>query len=219
MTSGPPIFFTVPPTFSPGVDPGPASFTKSDNNLTWKSWFLKSQATLLFVQWSLQRNHQCFTSLTLCEGNPSLTSDPSQRASNGGTYTHELSCCWAETGGFWHCRSHTIGVHTCSVGWRVDLPFWWGQKWFGACGFKADVENLVLDPFVLEQILLPLYFCSTTTHVWIHVMIYIETNFLPVSPCVGSAHMSIPLNVSIWCHHVFIWMYSQSPMIIILACI
>ena len=31
----------------------------------------------------------------------------------------------------------------------------WGQRWFGVCGFEADTENWVLDPFVAEQILLP----------------------------------------------------------------
>ena len=32
----------------------------------------------------------------------------------------------------------------------------WGQRWFGVRGFEADVENWVLDPFVVERILLPL---------------------------------------------------------------
>ena len=32
----------------------------------------------------------------------------------------------------------------------------WGQRWFGARGLEADAENWVLDPFVAEQILLPL---------------------------------------------------------------
>ena len=32
----------------------------------------------------------------------------------------------------------------------------WGQRWFGARSFEADAENWVLDPFVVERILLPL---------------------------------------------------------------
>ena len=51
----------------------------------------------------------------------------------------------------------------------------WGQRWFGARGFKADVENWVLDPFVVERILLPLRFRSGTAYVWTQVMICVET--------------------------------------------
>ena len=58
----------------------------------------------------------------------------------------------------------------------------WGQRWFGARGFEADVENWVLDPFVAERILLPLLLSSATVYVWTHVMICVEANFPPASP-------------------------------------
>ena len=32
----------------------------------------------------------------------------------------------------------------------------WGQRWFAARGLEVDAENWVLDPFVVEWILLPL---------------------------------------------------------------
>ena len=51
----------------------------------------------------------------------------------------------------------------------------WGQRWIGGCGFETAVENWVLDPFVAEQILLPLH------NVWTHVMICVEAIFPPTS--------------------------------------
>ena len=63
----------------------------------------------------------------------------------------------------------------------------WGQRWFGARGFEADAENWVLDPFVVEWILLRLR--SATAYVWMHVKICVEANFPPASASVRSAHM------------------------------
>ena len=62
----------------------------------------------------------------------------------------------------------------------------WGQSWFGACSFKADTENWVLDPFFVERILLLLRDCEcvnacndlywsqfsspvSSTHVWMYL--------------------------------------------------
>ena len=65
----------------------------------------------------------------------------------------------------------------------------WGQRWFGARGFKVDAENWVLDSFVAERILLPLHLCSATVYVWTHVMICVEANFPPASASVRSSHV------------------------------
>ena len=72
---------------------------------------------------------------------------------------------------------------------------YWGHRWFGARGFEADAENWVLDPFVAEQILLPLRLRSATAYVWTHVMICVEANFPPVSARVRSAHVWTYLEV------------------------
>ena len=55
----------------------------------------------------------------------------------------------------------------------------WGQWWFGARDFEAGAVNWVLDPFLAERFLLPLRLRSATAHVWMHVMICVEANFLP----------------------------------------
>ena len=80
----------------------------------------------------------------------------------------------------------------------------WGQRWFGARGFKADAENWVLDPFVAERILLPLRLRSTTAYVWTYVMICVEANFPPASARVRSAH--------VWTYHYrhIVW-YNMIP--------
>ena len=44
----------------------------------------------------------------------------------------------------------------------VGSAIFWGQRCFGACVFKVDVKNWVLDPFVAERILLPLRLHSMT---------------------------------------------------------
>ena len=68
----------------------------------------------------------------------------------------------------------------------------WEQRWFGAHGFQADAENWVLDPFVAEQILLPLRLCSATAYVWTHVMTCIEANFPPASaPCMCERTLTV----------------------------
>ena len=73
-----------------------------------------------------------------------------------------------------HIRGADAGGSAISCGWR----------WFGACGFEADAENWVLDPFIAERILLPLRLRlrlrSATAYVWAHVVICIA-NFPPAS--------------------------------------
>ena len=69
-----------------------------------------------------------------------------------------------------HIRGADMGGSAISCGWR----------WFGARGFEADAENWVLDPFVVERILLPLRLRSATAYVWTHVVICIA-NFPPAS--------------------------------------
>ena len=85
--------------------------------------------------------------------------------------------------------------HTYTVRMRADLRFLYiscGQSWFGARGFEADAENWVLDPFVVERILLPLRLRSATAYVWTHVMICFEVNFPPAS---ARACVNVPLQV------------------------
>ena len=97
--------------------------------------------------------------------------------------------CGAETGGFGHFRSAPL-PQVCSHILRADAGgsvISWGQRWFGVRGFEADAENWVLDPFVVERILLPLRLRSGTPHVWTHVMICVEDNFPPAPTCVRSA--------------------------------
>ena len=65
-------------------------------------------------------------------------------------------------------------------------------------GFKEDAENWVLGPFLNEQIL-P---CSATAHVWSHVMIFVEANFLPAFSHVCSAH--------VWTYHKFLTLCSTA---------
>ena len=69
-----------------------------------------------------------------------------------------------------------------------------GRRWFGARGFEANAENWVLDPFVVERILLPLRLRSATAYVWTHVVICVEANFPSASARVLSAHVWTYLN-------------------------
>ena len=80
----------------------------------------------------------------------------------------------------------------------------WGQWWFGARGFEADVANWVLDPFLAEWILLPLRLRSATAHVWTHVMIYVKANFPPAS---ARACVNVPLVYK--CHAVIKILYKN----------
>ena len=80
---------------------------------------------------------------------------------------------------------------------------YWGQRWFGAHGFKADAENWVLDPFVAVRILLPLCLHSATAYVWTHVMICVEANFLSAS-APHPPHLC-SMSTSRMCEHTLTW--------------
>ena len=100
----------------------------------------------------------------------------------------------AEAGGIFKFRLHYRRyVHTYAEQTWSGSAISWGQWWFGARGFEADVANWVLDPFLAERFLLPLRHRSATSHVWTHVMIYVEANFPPAST---RACVNVPLW---WC--------------------
>ena len=78
----------------------------------------------------------------------------------------------------------------------------WGQWWFGARGFEADVANWVLDPFLAERFLPPLRHRFATAHVWTHVMICVEANFPPAST---RACVNVPLTFMLADKNFYLW--------------
>ena len=77
-------------------------------------------------------------------------------------------------------------LHRAEGGWICHFL---RKRWFGARGFEADAENLVLDPFVADRISLPLRLRSANAHVWTQVKICVEANFPPASVRVRSAYV------------------------------
>ena len=61
-----------------------------------------------------------------------------------------------------------------------------------SCSFEADIENWVLDPFLVERILLPFSLRSATMYVWRNIMNYqsfvLKPIFCPL-PSTSASHM------------------------------
>ena len=94
-----------------------ACWEGNHSDITWASWCIKSHVTKLFDQQFAQptiRQHEGFTLLTLCVGNPpAIGGFSSQRASNVeivSIWWCHHSCCH----GSWHC--HVI------LSWPVRTP-------------------------------------------------------------------------------------------------
>ena len=94
-------------------------------------------------------------------------------------FTHARSGCGAEAGGFWYSRSATAGMftHTRSVCGQICHFLRTMMVW--SARFRSGRGKLGVGPISCGAVLLPLRLRSATAHVWTHVMICVEANFLP----------------------------------------
>ena len=89
----------------------------------------------------------------------------SQISAVKGMFSHARSGCWVETGGLWYSRCTIVDMSTHRqldgrAPWP-DLPCLWSLV-IAEVGLECvDMENWVLDPFLVEWIFLLLHPCST----------------------------------------------------------
>ena len=100
------------------------------------------------------------------------------------TFAYARSGWGAETGGFWHSRSATVGMFTYTQ-MQADLPFLEDKDGLGRAVSKRT-RKIGCWTHLLRR---GFCFRSATAHVWTHVMICVEANFPPASARVRSAHV------------------------------